>query len=100
MEGLQPFTAEAISDIGKAGGVAARPRQARDIAQGNRIDGRGEDDRDSAGLPLQRRDDRAGGGEDPLPPNRAQLGPTASIKTPNPRPPPLLHPHSAPPPPP
>ena len=38
LEQLQPFSAHAVFELGKAGGVAARPCQARDEAGADRVD--------------------------------------------------------------
>ena len=59
LSSLQPFAADAVFEIRKAGGVAARPRQAFDEAGANRIGDQSEYDRHVTGRLLQRRDGRA-----------------------------------------
>jgi hypothetical protein len=41
-EHLKPFTAQAVFELSKAGGIAARPRQTLDKASTNRIEALGE----------------------------------------------------------
>ena len=74
LEQLQPFAADRIFEVGKAGDVAARPRQARDVAGADRIGDQREHDRNGAALHQQRRDGGAGMGEDDLGRERDELG--------------------------
>jgi hypothetical protein len=55
---LQPFSAQGVLELGEAGGVAARPRQARDVAGADRVDALHEHDRDVAARLLNLRHDR------------------------------------------
>jgi hypothetical protein len=63
-EQLQPFPEHAEFGRGKTSGVAARPRQAVDVAGADRVDRRYEHDRHGAARLLQHPHDRAGGGDD------------------------------------
>jgi hypothetical protein len=60
-EELQPFHADAVFKIGKAGGIAAWPRQALDEAGTDRIRGQREYDRHGAGCLEQRAHGHAAG---------------------------------------
>ena len=54
-EQLQPFAAQAVFERGETGGVAARPRQARDETGADRVDDLHEHARHGAGGLKQRR---------------------------------------------
>ena len=73
LEQLQPFPAHAELIGEKAGGVATRPRQARDEAGAHRVDDIREHDRHGARLPLQRRHRRGAGGENDVRRERDQF---------------------------
>jgi hypothetical protein len=64
LEQLKPLSADAVFKDCKAGGIAARPRQARDEAGPDRIRGLREHDRYRAGRLQQRRHNRAARGQD------------------------------------
>src|SRR5262249_35098003 len=73
-EQLQPFCADAEFELTKAGGIAARPRQARDQSAADGIGDGDEDDGHVAACPLQRRHDRCAGGEDDIRAERDEFG--------------------------
>jgi hypothetical protein len=58
LEQLQPFAAQAVFELDEAGGVAARPRQARDEAGTDRVGDAGEHDWQGARCLQQRRQRR------------------------------------------
>jgi hypothetical protein len=63
-EHRQPFADDARLEQQKARDIAARSRQAGDQARADRVDDTHKHDRDRAGLPLQRGDDRCRHSED------------------------------------
>ena len=73
LEQLQPFPAQAVFELHKAGGVAARPRQAIDEAGADRIGDDREHDRHGAGRLQQRRHGRGASGQDDVRRERDQF---------------------------
>ena len=73
LEQLQPFAADAVFEHSKAGGVAARPRQAVDEAGADRVGDTHEHDRHSAGRLLQQPQPWRASGQDDVGRERDQF---------------------------
>ncbi len=70
---LDPFAGHAVVEVGKAGGIATRPRQAGDESQRDGIDYPHEHDRDGAARLQQRRYCSAPAGEHDIGPQADQF---------------------------
>ena len=79
-EKFEPFRAHAILKQDEAGGIAARPRQTIHKSSADRIDGVCEHDRHGSGYRLQRRNSRAGRGQDDIRRERDQFGREFALK--------------------
>src|SRR5262245_15069168 len=73
LEHLQPFPALAVFEHEEAGGVAARARQAINVARANRVLDEREHDRHGARRLQQQRQARAATGEDDVRRERSQF---------------------------
>ena len=72
-EEFEPFRTQGVFELGKTGGVAARPRHALNYAQSNRIDGLGEHNWQRAADLLESLRGRANPGHQHVGPERDQL---------------------------
>jgi hypothetical protein len=73
LEQFQPFRADAVFEIDKSSGIAARPRQTIDEAGADRIGNDHKYDRDSPGRLQQRSYDRTASGQDDIRRERGQF---------------------------
>jgi hypothetical protein len=79
LEQLQPFCAHAEFECRKSGNIAARPRQARNQAAADRVDGAGKYDRHGAARLPQRPNGRGVGGQQDVRRERDQFGGVLAI---------------------